>query len=150
MNVNTEDSLLRDCFLATRKNENWKYSDLSFLAQENFSAAKKIEADHLTDTIHQHRLRTGDAILMVMINGYFSPAYSDLAKLPEDVIACSMNVALQQHAAIIKTKIAVVEINTEKFPFAALNAAQFNDGLFFMLPDYCELSAPLHLLSLST
>jgi Fe-S cluster assembly protein SufD len=131
--------------LPQRKNEYWKYADFSFLQQETFSPAKQINADHLKEVIHQHSLH--DSTLMVLVNGAFMPSLSDMNKLPANVIVTSMREALQNHAAIIEANMPA--INAERFPFASLNAAQFTDGLFLMLPNDCELSTPLHVLSLA-
>jgi Fe-S cluster assembly protein SufD len=67
------------------------------------------------------------------------PELSDLAKLPQDVIACRME----------KSLIHKIEINAYKHPFANLNAESFTDGLFLKLPENCVLTAPLHILSLT-
>jgi Fe-S cluster assembly protein SufD len=125
--------------LPTRKNEYWKYNDFSFLAEKNFSIAEKIDADTLQDAIHQHRLRSGDGILLVLVNGYFMPELSDLAKLPEEVMACRME----------KSLINEINIDAEKYPFANMNAGAFTDGLFLKLAENCVITAPLHLLSLT-
>lgn len=140
--------------MPTRKEERWKYTDLAFLANKNFSAAvdyrkaKKADADHLHHVINKHRLQCGDSILLVFVNGYFMPVLSDTAKLPPSVIACSLGAAFQQHAELIK-KYWPANTDTQKYPFANLNAAVFADGLFLSLSDKCELSMPIHLLSLA-
>lgn len=125
--------------LPSRKNEYWKYNDFSFLAEMNFSIAEKMDADNLTEVIHQYRLRSGDGILLVLVNGYFMPELSDLGKLPKEITACSTEQSL-----LMKTT-----IDAEKYPFANWNAASFTGGLFLKIPENHVLSAPLHLLSLS-
>ena len=132
--------------LPSRKNEYWKYSDISFLDHQQYSAAKKGDIDHLIDTIHQYRLRSGDGILMVLVNGYFMPVLSDMVKLPANVIACSMSEALQHHMECISENLPE-KVDAQKYPFANLNAAMFVDGLFLKLGEACELAAPIHLLS---
>jgi Fe-S cluster assembly protein SufD len=134
--------------LPTRKNEYWKYSDISSFAQKTFSPAEKMDANQLTQVIQQYRLQNDDSILMVLINGYFMPELSDMAKLPQNILVCGMDEAISLHEACISVNMFDVE-QTEKFPFACLNAAKFNDGLFIALPDDCQLKAPLHLLSLT-
>lgn len=133
--------------LPTRKDERWKYTDLSFLTNRHFSPAPQIEADRLLDVIHQHRLQCGESILLVFVNGYFLPTVSDMAKLPKGVIACNMTTAMQQHADLVKSYW-LNNNNTQKYPFVSLNAAQSRDGLFFYLPKACTLTTPIHLLSL--
>lgn len=133
--------------LPTSKDERFKYTDLSFLANKNFGKAGRVEDSRLIDTIHQYRLQGGDNILLVFVNGYFMPALSDLNRLPAEIIACSLDVAMRDHAELIKTHW-LENAYTQKYPFARLNAAQCTEGLFFHIPKACELSAPIHLLSL--
>lgn len=133
--------------LPTRKDERWKYADLTFLADKNFSVSKHMDADRLRDVVNQHRLQRDDSILLVLVNGYFMPSLSDMAKLPQQVIACGMRDALQKHAEFIQPYWSE-NIDTQKYPFASLNAAMSTDGLFFHVPHHCELATPIHLLSL--
>lgn len=133
--------------LPTRKDERWKYADLSFLANKNFAAAKRVDDEILIDAINQHRLRQGDNILLVFVNGYFMPSLSDLHKLPLGVIASDLNYAAKHHAETMEMHWKG-DIDTKKFPFAGLNAEMCTDGLFLQLPDHCELATPIHVLSI--
>lgn len=135
--------------LPTRHHERWKYTDLSFLANKNFLPAKQIENNYLRHVINQHRLQLGNSILLVFVNGYFVPQFSDINKLFPGVIACSINEAIIRHEHLIKMYWPHF-INAQHHPFASLNAAVFADGTFFYLPDSCELSMPVHLLSVAT
>lgn len=135
--------------LPTRKDERWKYTDLSFLTNKQYIPAQRVESEQLIDVIDQHRLQRSESIMLVFVNGYFTPALSDLAKLPDGVIACSLNEALQLHADLLKTHYNE-QIDSQKYPLANVNAAIFTDGLFLHLPDACEITMPIHLLSLVT
>jgi Fe-S cluster assembly protein SufD len=134
MNLNWDTFLKHG--LPTRKDERWKYTDLTFLTNKKYVSAQRMEADQLSDVVHQHRLQHSESIMLVFVNGYFTPALSDLAKLPEGVIACSLNENL------------IESIDINKYPFVSLNAALFTDGLFLQLPDACEIKMPIHFLSL--
>lgn len=134
--------------LPTKRNDRWKYTDLSFLANKKFSVACQIKNDYLRHEINQHRLQQGNSILLVFINGYFVPQFSDINKLFPKIIVCSINEALKHHASLVKLYWPH-HINAQHHPFASLNAAFFDDGLFFYLPDDCELSMPIHLLSVA-
>lgn len=131
--------------LPTRKNERFKYTDLSLLTDKHFSAAKRIDEESLVDAIHQHRLQRGETILLTFVNGYFMPMLSDMKKLPDNVIACHLPEAFVKHSELVKT-IWPKQIETEKYPFASLNAAVCEEGLFLYLPDQCKLTTPIHLL----
>lgn len=133
--------------LPTRKDERWKYADLSILANKNFAPAIRVDDESLIDAINQHRLRQGDNILLVFVNGYFMPSLSDLHKLPIGVIASDIDYASKHHAETMAIHWQG-EIDTKKYPFVGLNADMCTDGLFLQLPDHCELSTPIHLLSI--
>jgi len=135
--------------LPTRKDEHWKYSDLTFLANKNFATASFVDEKDWGATIQQYRLTHSDSILLVFMNGYFKPHYSDIKKLPPSVIALSLMDALKKYPDLVKANWPD-EIDAQHYPFASLNAAKFVDGLFFYVPDQCELSTPIHLLSLVT
>ncbi|TAK76239.1 MAG: Fe-S cluster assembly protein SufD [Gammaproteobacteria bacterium] len=121
--------------LPTRKHERFKYADFSFLTKQTFEPATRIDPEILLDAINHHRLRRGESILLVTVNGYFIPALSDIHKLPRGVITQSIN--------------ELMPIDAKKYPFASLNSASRTDSVFFHFPDHCELSMPIHLLSLA-
>lgn len=133
--------------LPTRKDERWKYTDLSFLANQHFTTAKRIDEARFRNAVNQHRLQHGESILLVFVNGYFMPELSDMAKLPANVIACQIGDALAQHSALIESNWPTVSDAT-LYPFASLNAAMCTDGLFFFVPENCEMTQPIHFLSL--
>lgn len=132
--------------IPTRKNERYKYADLAFLNIEKFTRAALRDQDDLYDAIHQHRLRQGDSALVVMVNGYFIPALSDLHKLPHDVIICSIDTAFNEHDALIKPHLLSTD-DTKSYPFASQNAANLTDGLFIYVPDNKKITVPVHLLT---
>lgn len=135
--------------LPTRKDERFKYTDISSFTKQDFTAAKRVEDGQFFDVINQHRLQRGENILLVFINGYFMPALSDRHKLPKEVIVCPFNTAMQHYADLIKPYW-IQETDVAKYPFASLNAAKAKEGLFFYVPENCQLTMPVHLLSLAT
>lgn len=133
--------------LPTNKDERWKYTDLSFLTQKKFAQAKRKYSDDLYNVMNQHRLQRDESIMLVLVNGYFAPELSDMAKLPEALTICTFQEALVTHAELFKT---FYSFNTDqqKYPFANLNTALCLDGLFIYLPEQYELTTPIHLLSI--
>ncbi|SRR5579883_131288 len=128
--------------LPTRKQERFKYTDFTFLAKKTFPLAKPIDPARLRKAIHQHRLQRGDAILLVLVNGYFMRALSDMTKLPKQVSVCNLSeVKTSTHWTL--------PIDANKYPFANLNTSLCTDGVFLQLPDHYELEMPIHLLSIT-
>lgn len=134
--------------MPTRKNERYKYADLSFMQDKTLQRASFRDKDDLYDAINQHRLRHSESALVVMVNGYHIPALSDLHKIPSDVVICSIENAFKEHTALIEPCLLTTE-DTEFYPFANLNIANITDGLFIHVPPHKKLSTPIHLLSLS-
>jgi Fe-S cluster assembly protein SufD len=131
-----------------RSNERWKYADLGMLAKRQFSVSEN-GSDVSKETVELHRLQDADAIMLVFVDGKFSPAHSDCALLPKGVIACSLLAALSEHESLVKQYF-VTDIDAKVYPFAALNRAVFADGLFLYVPANVTLPQPLQVLSLTT
>jgi Fe-S cluster assembly protein SufD len=130
----------------TRKDERYKYADLAFLKSDKYTRAVLRDKDDLYDAIHQHRLRHSESALVVMVNGYFISALSDLHKLPHDMIICSIETAFEEHDALIKPHLLTVE-ESKGYPFASQNAANLTSGLFMYVPDHKKITIPVHLLT---
>lgn len=129
------------------RQERWKYIDLDFLNKKYFSPnVRPLIDEYLRASIHHQRLRNEEAILLVLVNGFFMPALSDMGKLPNGVIASNLLAALENHPSFIETLV----MKDLFHPFADLNTALCQDGLFLYLPDQLELSVPIHFLSITT
>lgn len=128
------------------KHDRWKYTDLSVLDKHVF-VEKNIDAQLTLDAVNAYRLPQ-DSVMLVMANGKFMPAFSDLAKLPAGVVVMSMQQARQQHAELVQQYL-VGEITSADYPFAAMNLEDEHDGLFLFVPENIEISLPLHLLSVT-
>lgn len=137
--------------LPTRREEAWKYNDLSFLEKSSFhwpTPRLEVLAENtgLRDLLVA---RAQDNILLVFINGHFSPELSALPSLPPGVILGSLQQALKTEEALLKPYL-LREIDEQRYPFAALNAALFSDGVFIYLPEATCLEKPVHVLSISS
>lgn len=133
----------------TSKNERWKYSDTAFISQRKTVAEKNLHDEQIKEQINRHRMQDSESILLVMVNGYFAPALSDLQRLPQEIIGCSINTAWQQHEAILKQYMLSTEA-IKNHSFANLNISLFADGLFLRIPENCHLTTPIHILSIAT
>jgi Fe-S cluster assembly protein SufD len=135
--------------LPTKKNENWKYTDLTFLETASYSLVNlvnTVDVDYIHKIISSYRLQDSDSILLVLVNGCFIPAMSDLNKLPKNVIINRLEKAWQEQEMIIKQ----CHTNDIDHPFVNLNEAMWKEGLFIYIPDGCDVTLPIHLLSIAT
>lgn len=134
--------------LPTRHYERYKHADFSFLYANEYLVSDDVNIKALSDKIHQHRLQHTDTILLVLVNGRFVSHLSDVAKLPEHVVAISLRDALQTQADSIKPHWLNDKVSTHS-PFVNLNAALCDDGLYLYVPDECVIRSPIHLLHLT-
>lgn len=124
----------------SRSEEQWKYSDTSFLAKREFIRAlpKNIKNENKLE----------NSIRLVFVNGYFSADLSDVRLLPKNVLLCSLNQALQEYEALVKPLLTAYD--AKKYPFASLNTAYLTDGLFLSIPNDTVISASIHCQYIST
>jgi len=137
-NIHLTDFMQRG--FPTRREEHWKYTDMSQLANENFGWAHKLE---MTEPVR------GQGIVMVFVNGFFYPALSDLSALPPHVILCPISQALEQHEELLKPFLQN-GFDSNQYPFACLNTALMTDGFLLSVPDNVEVNTPIHCLFLNT
>ena len=124
----------------TQKVEAWKYTNIQKLLKENFSlaaSAGKIEVPLLEN-----------AYSIVLVDGHFSAALSNLENLPKGIEVKSINEALQSDAAIAK------KINTPQednsYAFDQLNAALFSDGAFIKIGRNAVCDKIIHIINIAT
>jgi Fe-S cluster assembly protein SufD len=122
--------------LPTPKQEDWKYLDLSPLADLDFKPAPTAEVD-----IRERILPEARGGRLVFVNGHPDPHHSCVSGLPAGVRL--MPLAQASEAASALGTILDAEAMDA---FAALNTARFADGAFVFVPRGVKVEAPLHLL----
>ena len=122
--------------LPSRKQESWKYTDLSILTRQKFVAATPADPASYRQIVQAHRLVT-DAIMLVFVNGFYAPSLSDGDKLPKGAVVTTNHA---QHAIT----------NTDNHPFAALNQAIAAENFALQLADRLEINEPVQFLSITS
>lgn len=137
--------------LPSRREEAWKYTDLSFLEKNSFhwptQGVEALFANKNLKTLLEARAE--EATLLVFVNGQFAPQLSALSQLPEGLILSSLQQAFETHPALVNPYL-LREQDVKRYPLACLNSALFADGLFVYLPPSLILEKPLHVLSIAT
>lgn len=132
----------------SRQNERYRYTDCEAIINKQFASAKHLLCeDSLESILNQYRFRDQQSILLVFVNGYFNVSLSEIAKLPEGIIACHLKDALEKHGELIQ-KYPSEKIDALQFPFAQLNNDHWLDGMFFYVPDHMQVTVPIHALFL--
>ncbi len=133
--------------IPSRREEEWKYTDMSFLAKECFTKSSTLRSVVSPAIVAGHRLKNIESIFIVLVNGHFVESLSDMRLLPDSVTLCSMKQALQHHAELVKAHL-TRNLNLQKHPFASLNAAMLAEGVFLHVPKKTVIAAPIHILYL--
>jgi Fe-S cluster assembly protein SufD len=130
--------------IPSRRSEEYKYLNIDLLLREDFSLAEGAYVS--ADEIGKAKLFS-DAFLVVIVNGCFSLEHSSLGKLPpglviSDIRETSSDAAFQQHYA--------KHPDIQSDPFAALNTAYANGGVFIHVAKNTIVGKPIHILHCSS
>jgi Fe-S cluster assembly protein SufD len=133
----------------TTKNEDWRFTNVSAIAQTPFQLARDTRRSEATysDTLDACRI-PGAACQLVFLNGRFAPELSDLGNLPPGVRAGSLVQTIAQDVASLEPHLGRY-LNIERDAFCALNTAFIEDGAYVYLPRGTVLEAPVCFLFIS-
>jgi Fe-S cluster assembly protein SufD len=135
----------RNLGFPTRRNEDWKYTDLSpFLKKTwdtNITAPASLSRGELLN-----RLIPGMAAnIMVFVDGRFQPEHSLIIEKDSSILISSLSEAAEKHPELLEAhlgKYADFEITGT----VAVNTALAEEGLFVYIPKNKKLSDPVHAL----
>ncbi|OLO04398.1 MULTISPECIES: Fe-S cluster assembly protein SufD [Salinicola] len=129
----------------TRRDEQWKYTDVRRIAEGDFALATDAEFD--SARFDEQRLDI-DAYRLVLVDGLFSPALSELDGLPSGVSIEPLSQAIvANHEAVGGSlgRLAGVDFS----PFTALNTAFADEGAIVRLASGTVVDKPIYVLLLS-
>lgn len=133
----------------TPREEAWKYTDVTPIAQAGFKPAAKgvngVDPARLEgfwfENLPSHRL--------VFVNGHYSEKLSAPGAWPKNVTVMSLADALRHQAHRIEPYLGRC-VPEKAHGFAALNTALFTDGAYIHLSRGVRLAKPIHLLYVTT
>jgi Fe-S cluster assembly protein SufD len=114
--------------LPTRDTEVFRYIPLRKLFAGHYQPANKVES-------------TPKTAALVFTNGHFRP---DLSAPNEKIVVLPLAEAMKTYSTLLHNQWNQ-ELNKEKDPFAALNAALHTDGLFIYIPPKVRLEKPIEI-----
>ncbi len=130
--------------IPARKNEEYKYSNVQKLFQENFTQSAIYNSQF---AIEKYLIPTLDAHIVVLVNGFFSEELSSLNNLDKSVVVSSLQKAFEKHPELIEKHFSTcADINSDAF--IALNTAYAADGVFISVPDNAVVEKPIHIINL--
>ena len=128
---------VRHSTLPTKKDEEWRFTDLSELRQLDFNVeTKTVSPDSPCFTaISETRL--------VFVNGVFASELSAIANLPDGVVVSNLSGLPNLDGELVKEYLAQAEGATEVF--TALNTAGMSDVAVIWLSRNVVVETPIHL-----
>src|ERR1051326_7141304 len=127
----------------TTKNEDWHYTSVSPIAEEEFTLLTARTDDAQASQLDPFYFRDERWPTAVFVNGRFSPALSSLKNLPEGV-------RFEALADAWKRSKATDEIGhvatTDNYAFTALNTALMYDGALVEIAKDAQVPGAIHLL----
>ena len=124
-----------------RKNEHWKYTNISAIAKTAFTIPQVTPT-----TIDVDSLKIADAYSIVFVNGYYEPALSTIEKLPKNIIITDVKTIVSQRDLYQEWHIPTLY----QTAFTSLNSALFTDGLFVSIPSHVQMDRPIQLIYINT
>lgn len=126
----------------TRKNEDWKYTNLASFFDESFHFPSKISLlknyDLSSKWIFENVYR------LVFIDGQFHASLSDTTGVPENCTILPLTEATQNHQVEIEDILSTVSGKSADI-FSDLAAACLQDGIFIKIPRNVKLEKPIHI-----
>lgn len=134
--------------IPSRKNEDYKYTDLRPVFQNDFSVVPR----YVEQSVDLHEVFNCDVPqlnthIILLINGWYYGRNRKMGEFPEGVICSSLNHAAREHADIVE-KYYQQQAGESDDPMANLNTAFAKDGLFFYVPDNVTIEAPVQIINL--
>ena len=131
-----------DSGIPTRKNEEYKYTDVRKIFSGTFTAIHN-EAHKLNSI--PSSLGEGN-IRLVFINGWLHKDSTLSAKLPKGVIVGNLAMdGLLNHSDLLKKY-----LSNDGDSLAQLNSALWTDGVFIYIPENVQLETPIEIIHIST
>ncbi len=131
----------------TQIEEEWRYTNLAILNKTLFLPAVLDNNFLETECLQQHILP--DVWSMVLVDGHFNAALSNLAGLPDNTLVMSMQEALVEHPEKIEAYFSQA-VSEQESGLIAFNNSWFMDGVFCYIPANCQLEKPLQIIHVST
>jgi len=132
--------------LPTRQTEVFRYVKLRNLYNKQYVAASEpVEGSVDFDIIEPYILPESAESTLVFVNGHFQPNLSRLQAVPKNIIIAPLSGSMRSYGALLTNQWSRIS-KEESDPFALLNLALQEEGIFIYLPPNIRVSVPLQLL----
>jgi FeS assembly protein SufD len=128
-----------------RKHAAWKYTPLASLLEKPFAATSPNSTETQTFVLE----KSTSAYRLVFVDGFFVPALSMIASVPQGVQIGSLATFLQRTPSLFSEQ-RINALPRDPNPFIDLNTAFLQDGAYIQIADNIQLSTPIELLFITT
>ncbi|NET08567.1 MAG: Fe-S cluster assembly protein SufD [Symploca sp. SIO2B6] len=132
----------------SRRDEEWRFTDLSPLLEMQFQAVKTLDIASLNFEITPLTLPEAVESRLVFINGVYAPQLSSVAAITEGVFVGNIAALPSQYEARLNNYLGKQKGASEVF--TALNTAGLNDVAVVWVAKDTIIETPLHLLFISS
>lgn len=134
--------------IPSRKSENYKYTDLRPVFQNDFSVVPR----YIEHNVDLHEVFNCDvpqlnSHIILLINGWYYGRNRRIGNFPEGVICSSLYHAASEHPELVEKYYNKLAGESDD-PMSNLNTSLAKDGLFFYVPDNVTLDAPVQVINL--
>lgn len=135
-----------DLNFPTKKNEEWKYTDVSPIIREKFIPSALIENPVIEkEELKKHLFHGFDYYLLTFLNGLFSKELSDVENLPEGILIGTLkDSSIQNFISELQEQYFNIENS-----FNALNNIFAIDGFVLIAEENVKLEKPIQILFLN-
>jgi Fe-S cluster assembly protein SufD len=134
--------------IPSRKNENYKYTDLRPAFQSDFSVVPRyVEQQVDLHDVFNCNVPQLNTHIILLINGWYYGRNRKQGEFPQGVICSSLLEAANQHPALFEKYYNKLAGETDD-PMANLNTSLAKDGLFFYVPDNVTIDKPVQIINL--
>jgi Fe-S cluster assembly protein SufD len=132
--------------LPTSRSESYRHIRLSPLYEAGWGVAP--EGSITSDQIAPYVLPESIGSCLVFLNGRFTPHLSQTAAIPDSLVVLPLAEAMRRYSTFLRGRLSQ-GAKEERDPFAALNGALHQGGLFLYLPPAVHLPKPLQILHIA-
>ncbi len=133
-----------DSDIPTIKNEEWKYTNVSFLSKERFEISTK-KSDFSFDHISKFLFDNLEHNLVTFVNGVYNKNLSKLLDIQPGVQILSIAEAIKNGNPLIEKYLGHLVENQNNF-FTTLNSSFIYDGALIYVPDGKAIEETIHLI----
>jgi Fe-S cluster assembly protein SufD len=139
----------RELGFPTIKDEEWRHTNLSSLIEQDFLLGDSKDHKVVQSDLDDFLIDQLDAYQLVFVNGRFDAGLSQLDGLPDGVCVQSLAVTLENEPDRLEPYLAR-KGSFEDNPFAALNTAFLQDGVYIHIPNGTVVERPIHFIYYSS